>query len=251
MFSPSLDLSDNLKKMRDLARALLLLTTSLDAVVGLSVYGCGSISNAVVPLCHARVSPLRLQAAGDDDSASPTTAASAAPENSLADEASWWKEEDATPAAATPPAVPTPAPVQEAAAPPQTMLQPSDLENTRWDVKATPREDSWLTGGPRDQEFTLLSDETVVWGGSAGGFGTGGRWKLQDGILEVIRTTPLGLVTGRDYYMAQARVQVDDGLKFELNGIIRSYNALYPVMVIADFVATRRPGRFVREADDE
>ena len=29
----------------------------------------------------------------------------------------------------------------------------------------------------------------------AGGFGTGGRWTLKDGLLEVIRTTPLGLVT--------------------------------------------------------
>ena len=86
---------------------------------------------------------------------------------------------------------------------------------------------------------------------AAGGFGTGGRWTLKDGLLEVIRTTPLGLVTGRDYYMAEARAGVDDKLQFTLRGIIRSYNALYPVMVIADFEATRRPGRFVRDVDDD
>ena len=46
---PRFDLSDNLKKMRDLARALLLLTTSLDAVVGLSVYPlAGDILRLVV-----------------------------------------------------------------------------------------------------------------------------------------------------------------------------------------------------------
>jgi len=63
-------------------------------------------------------------------------------------------------------------------------------------AQLTVEEDSWLTGGPLDQEFTLLSDETVVWGGSAGGFGTGGRWSLRDDVLEIIRTTPLGIVTG-------------------------------------------------------
>ena len=74
---------------------------------------------------------------------------------------------------------------------------------------------------------------------------------MKDGIVEVIRTTPLGLLTGRDYYMAQALVQVDDNLQFRLNGIIRSYNAVYPVSVIADFEATRLPGRFVYESGDE
>ena len=97
----------------------------------------------------------------------------------------------------------------------------------------------------------LLADDSVVWGGSAGGFGTGGRWSLKDGLLEVIRSTPLGLVTGRDYYMAEARAGVDDKLQFTLKGIIRSYNAVYPVMVIADFEATRRPGRFVRDVEDD
>ena len=108
-----------------------------------------------------------------------------------------------------------------------------------------------MMGGVRSQEFTLLADNSVVWGGSAGGFGTGGRWTLKDGLLEVIRTTPLGLVTGRDYYMAQARAGVDAKLQFTLSGIIRSYNALYPVMVIADFEATRRPGRFVRDIPED
>ena len=92
---------------------------------------------------------------------------------------------------------------------------------------------------------------SVVWGGSAGGFGTGGRWSLKDGLLEVIRSTPLGLVTGRDYYMAKASAGVDDKLRFTLSGIIRSYNALQPVMVIADFEATRRAGRFVRDVEED
>ena len=162
-----------------------------------------------------------------------------------------------TPDAAAP--APPPPPLPEV---PVAELEFSDLENTRWDIKATPREDSWLNGPVKSQEFTLLSEGSVVWGGDAGGFGTGGRWTLKDGstprpaaicgcaararlilaliharhafaVLEVIRTTPLGLVTGRDYYMASARVEVTDDLQFELTGIIRSYNALYPVMVIA------------------
>ena len=69
--------------------------------------------------------------------------------------------------------------------------------------------------------------------------------------LPAVATTPLGLATGRDYYMAQARAGVDEKLQFTLSGIIRSYNALYPVMVIADFVATRRPGRFVRDVEED
>ena len=58
-------------------------------------------------------------------------------------------------------------------------------------------------------------------------------------------------MTGRDYYMAQARAGVDEKLQFTLSGIIRSYNALYPVMVIADFEAKRRPGRFIKEEPTE
>ena len=143
------------------------------------------------------------------------------------------------------------APLAAPEEPPAQMLTLEDLVNTKWTVRATPREDSWLNGDVREQEFTLLSDFTVVWGGTAGGFGTGGRWTLKDGILEVIRTTPLMLVTGRDYYMMQARVEVDDKLQFRLGGIIRSYNALQPVMVIADFEANRLPGRFVRDTDDD
>jgi hypothetical protein len=66
-------------------------------------------------------------------------------------------------------------------------------------------------------------------------------------VLEIIRTTPAGLVTGRDYYMSDARAEVTSTLQFALRGVIRSFNALYPVAVIADFVAVRLPGRFVRE----
>ena len=80
-------------------------------------------------------------------------------------------------------------------------------------------------------------------GGSVGGCGVGGRWQLRGDRLEVIRTTPLGLVTGRDYYMSIVKAKTNAELQFELQGIIRSYNALYPVTVIADFVATRRRER--------
>jgi|EP00900_Chrysochromulina_parva_P000830 hypothetical protein len=135
--------------------------------------------------------------------------------------------------------------------PPEQQLTMQDLVNTKWSIAATPREDSWLKGGMQQQEFTLLSDGSVVWGGSAGGFGTGGRWALKDGIIEVIRSTPLGLLTGRDYYMAGAALKVNDKLQFTLEGIIRSYNAIFPVMVIADFKATRLPGRFVRNEEEE
>ena len=51
--------------------------------------------------------------------------------------------------------------------------------------------------------------------------------------------------------MSAATVDVDDKLQFKLSGIIRSYNALYPTMVIADFKATRRPGRFVRDIEED
>jgi hypothetical protein len=64
---------------------------------------------------------------------------------------------------------------------------------------------------------------------------------------QVIRTSPLGLVTGRDYYMTSARAEVTPKLQFAVRGVIRSYNVFYPVAVIADFVAVRLPGRFVLE----
>lgn len=64
---------------------------------------------------------------------------------------------------------------------------------------------------------------------------------------QVIRTSPLGLVTGRDYYMTSARAEVTEKLQFAVRGVIRSYNVFYPVAVIADFVAVRLPGRFVLE----
>lgn len=136
--------------------------------------------------------------------------------------------------------------------PPREVLEYSDLVNTKWALAVTPRPDGWLGGPVREQEFTLLADDSVVWGGTAGGFGTGGRWTLKEGLLEVIRTTPLGLVTGRDYYMATAEITgVDAKLRLQIEGIIRSYNALYPVGVVADFVGTRAPGRFAFVSDDE
>lgn len=232
---------------------LLHVALALEACAALSVGGGapaaafgGACSSAVPLRAAARARHIALQL---EDEASSSAAAEAPPPEPAAagSDDGWWTDDDAANAAAGEVAVPAPAP----APPPQEFLKISDLENTRWDVVATPREDSWLNGPPRQQEFTLLGDQTVVWGGSAGGFGTGGRWNFQDGLLEVIRTTPLGLVTGRDYYMSQARVAVGDDLKFELKGIIRSYNALQPVMVIADFVATRRPGRFVRDVEEE
>ena len=79
----------------------------------------------------------------------------------------------------------------------------------------------------------------------------GGRWQLRGETLEVIRTTPLGLVTGRDYYMSIVQAQVTEDLQFELEGITRSYNWLYPVAVVADWKAKRLPGRFAMVSDDD
>lgn len=135
--------------------------------------------------------------------------------------------------------------------PPLTILEESDLYNTRWQVTFTPRKDSWLKGGVQQQEFALLEDGSVVWGGQAGGPGTGGRWQLSGETLEVIRTTPLGLLTGRDYYMSIVRARVTEDLQFEVQGITRSYNAAFPVMVIADWTAKRLPGRFARDTGDD
>lgn len=192
---------------------------------------------ALAPACRSVL--LRLEAAAEDEAA----AAPGPPS----------QPEEAAAAASPPtPAVPSsaaPAPPPPEEGPRKEPLKPEDLVNTQWRVVATPRPEGWLGGDVREQEFTLLDDYTVVWGGSAGGFGTGGRWTLKDGMLEVIRTTPLGLVTGRDYYMAAAEAGVSDSLQFELDGIIRSYNALYPVAVVADFVATRQPGRFTRNTE--
>eukprot|EP00308_Calcidiscus_leptoporus_P013736 CAMPEP_0119379856 /NCGR_PEP_ID=MMETSP1334-20130426/54352_1 /TAXON_ID=127549 /ORGANISM="Calcidiscus leptoporus, Strain RCC1130" /LENGTH=222 /DNA_ID=CAMNT_0007399483 /DNA_START=9 /DNA_END=677 /DNA_ORIENTATION=- len=128
-----------------------------------------------------------------------------------------------------------------------SMLTEDDLLNTRWKVLVTPREGSWMLGGEQLHEFTLLADGSVVWGERAGGFGTGGRWTLSGETIEVIRSTPLGIATGRDYYMSSARAEVSKQLQFAVRGVIRSYNAVYPVAVVADFVAVRMPGRFVRD----
>jgi hypothetical protein len=101
---------------------------------------------------------------------------------------------------AEPPLAPAP--------PPVNYLEESDLINTRWAVTFTPREDAWRGGKEEEQEFALLKDGSVRWAGGAGGTGVGGRWQLREETLEVIRTTPLGLVTGRDYYMAIVQAQV-------------------------------------------
>ena len=101
--------------------------------------------------------------------------------------------------------------VTERAAPketPVTVLEESDLINTRWSVSFTPRPDAWRVGEPCEQEFALLKDGSVRWAGEAGGTGVGGRWQLRGETLEVIRTTPLGLITGRDYYMSYVNAQV-------------------------------------------
>ena len=94
------------------------------------------------------------------------------------------------------------------APPPVNYLEESDLINTRWALTFTPRPDSWRGGNEEEQEFALLKDGSVRWAGGAGGTGVGGRWQLREEVLEVIRTTPLGLVTGRDYYMAIVQAQV-------------------------------------------
>lgn len=162
-------------------------------------------------------------------------------------ESTWWSSQEGV--------APAPAPeVREVAAqpeppeePPGQLLEEEDIINTRWKVLVVPREEGWLPKRDFEAEFTLLADGSVVWGGEVGGYGIGGRWTLRDETLEVIRTTPLGLVTGRDYYMTSARAEVTEKLQFAVRGVIRSYNAAYPVAVIADFVAVRMPGRFVLE----
>ena len=50
---------------------------------------------------------------------------------------------------------------------------------------------------------------------------------------------------------SQIQAAVNDKLQFEIKGIIRSFNALFPVAVVADFVAVRQPGRFVRNEDED
>ena len=70
-------------------------------------------------------------------------------------------------------------------------------------------------------------------------------------LRQVIRTTPLGLVTGRDYYMSIVKAKVTEDLQFEIAGITRSYNWLFPVAVVADWTAKRLPGRFAMVSDDD
>ena len=220
--------------------AALVMLSSLAAASAFAPTAIGGPQASAVALAR-RVGCARLQAEEEVPSAAPSESPSAAP--------SWYddvEEQVQSDLATTDPPEPL---VPEG--PRREPLTEQDLLNTKWKVVATPRPDGWLGGPVREQEFTLLDDATVVWGGSTGGFGTGGRWTLKDGLLEVIRTTPFGLVTGRDYYMATAEAGVNDSLQFEIDGIIRSYNVLFPVAVVADFVATRAPGRFVRDVEEE
>mmetsp|Transcript_25029 Transcript_25029/g.83222 ORF Transcript_25029/g.83222 Transcript_25029/m.83222 type:complete len:245 (-) Transcript_25029:256-990(-) len=159
---------------------------------------------------------------------------------------------DTAPAAASPSELPTlPSEPAEPEGPPTQLLETSDLVNTRWELLVVPREEGWLPSDDFLAEVTLLADGSVVWGGAVGGPGTGGRWTLNGETLEIIRTTPLGLVSGRDYYMSNALAEVTSGLQLALRGVIRSYNAIYPVAVVADFVAVRQSGRFVRDSGED
>ena len=104
----------------------------------------------------------------------------------------------------------------------ETLLGLEDLQGTKWKVLVSPRPEGWLGGDDFISEFTLLADGGVVWGGAGGGTGVGGRWTLRDETLEVIRTTPLALVTGRDYYMSSARAELTGKLQFAMRGVVRS-----------------------------
>ena len=42
-----------------------------------------------------------------------------------------------------------------------------------------------------------------------------------------------------------------EDLQFEIAGITRSYNWLFPVAVVADWTAKRLPGRFAMVSDDD
>ena len=89
-----------------------------------------------------------------------------------ADEPAWFDDAGAEPAAAAPTAeAPPPAPAAEAAPPattttvkppepaaePEMYLEESDLYSTKWSIVATPREDSWMQGGPQEQARALSS----------------------------------------------------------------------------------------------
>lgn len=244
-------------RRRPIAALLIVVATSPCAAFSLAPAAPAQrAARAAAEPSQLRAACLPQMQADESASTAETAAAAAAPPPA------WFEDGPETaapaPAAAADAGLPVPSEEAPPLAPPEeeydprTVLSLEDLENTKWAVKATPRPDSFMSGGVRDQEFTLLAGgKSVVWGGSAGGFGTGGRWSLNGGLLEVIRSTPLGIATGRDYYMMEAKAGVDDKLQFTLKGIIRSYNAIYPVMVIADFEATRLPGRFVRDVDDD
>ena len=162
-----------------------------------------------------------------------------------------WFSDDPLPAARVDSELPAVASEPEEPPDPRALLNEGDLVSTRWKVLIEPRADGWVRSQPYEGEFTLLEGGAVVWGGCIGGLGVNGRWQLRDELLEVVRTTPLGVVTGRDYYMADARAETTGKLQFALRGVIRSFNALYPVAVVADFLAVKMPGRFLINDDEE
>ena len=49
----------------------------------------------------------------------------------------------------------TPGKPPEPAAEPEMYLEESDLYSTKWSIVATPREDSWMQGGPQEQARAL------------------------------------------------------------------------------------------------
>jgi hypothetical protein len=147
---------------------------------------------------------------------------------------------------------------------PSKFLNLRDLLNTKWAVTVYPKEDGFMLfkDRVRQAEFTLLDDGSVVWGGDFGGLGTGGQWLLKEdansAMLEIKRTTGfdipgIRLPFGRDVWGADAIIDLDEQLNFRLSGFLMSYNAVYPASVIADWNATRLPGRFIRDikGDDE
>ena len=186
---------------------------ALMLLLGLSLGSSRAYMLGVAPsasqLCASRVAAVMAaenesavtagESSGEESAAAAILARDAAMTAAL-ENAAMTESEAEAPLAPAPPPAPPPVPY----------LEESDLVNTRWIVTFTPRPEAWRGGDVEEQEFALLQDGSVRWAGQAGGAGVGGRWQLRDSTLEVIRTTPLGLVTGRDYYMSivQARVRL-------------------------------------------
>ena len=176
-------------------------------LLGLSLGSCRAYMLGVAPsasrLCASRAAAIMAAEGESTMPAGESSGAESAAAAVLASDAAMTAAIDNAAAmteSADEPLAPAP--------PPVNYLEESDLINTRWALTFTPRPDSWRGGNEEEQEFALLKDGSVRWAGGAGGTGVGGRWQLREEVLEVIRTTPLGLVTGRDYYMAIVQAQV-------------------------------------------